>query len=135
MIATLENELVDFIWDNYPVLKDHLRKEQVGWLLKQHSDRVIIVRDLGTIKGIGFYLRLTDKTYEDLKDRKISLRSGETLKSCLVENGNNIHFGFAVADGFKTIMKGLRQVIENEKPQTISWSSPDMTDFFERRIM
>ncbi len=135
MIATLETELVDFIWDNYPVLKNHLKKEQVEWLLTQCSDRVIIVRDLGTIKGIGFFLRLTDETYRDLKDRKISLRIGETLKMCLVENGSNIHFGFAIADGFKTIMKGLRQVIENEKPQTISWYSPNMTDFFERRII
>ncbi len=133
MIATLETELVDFIWDNYHAVQV-LTKEKIDTLLKQYANRVIIVRELGTLKGVGFYLKLTDDTYRDLKGKIITLRSGETLKMCLSENGNNIHFGFAIADGFKTMMKGLRQVIENEKPKTISWYSPDMEDFFERKL-
>lgn len=134
MLETLETELTDFIWDNYRVVQAQLKKEQIEALLRQYSDRVIIVRELGDIKGIGFYLRLTDETFKQIREGVFDTTKIENAKICLDENGNNIFFAFVVADSFKTVMKGLRQVIENEKPKTVSWYSFDRKIFHNYRV-
>ena len=48
------------------------------------------------------------------------------IEKMIKENGRNIHFLAVVADGQKTVLRGLREVIYKENPSTTTWYKPNM---------
>ena len=121
---------VRFIKDNYR----NLKKEQVEKFLAVYKERVIRVCDGDKLKGIAFYFKLTDKTLEGVRNKSIDLTNPDIVNKCFEENGDNIHFFSVVADGYKTIMSGLRETMNNNI-KSVSWFSSDMKRFFIRRLL
>ena len=90
--------------------------------LENHSEKVIVIED-GEIKGVAVYLTLTDESYNKLEETDIS--NVDVLKTLISENGRNIHFILLAADSLKTIRLGLRKVMKNINPKTVSWFNPN----------
>lgn len=120
------SSLADFLFTRY--YKKHTGKvptlNEIERAVFNHGDKMLIVKD-DNIKGVALFLRLTDKTYENLKE--LDLTKEAILFNLLMEYGDNLHFCLLVADGYKTIMTGMRKVVSKYKPKTVSWWNPDMT--------
>ena len=97
-------------------------KEEIDRALTNHPEKIIVIRD-NEIMGIGVFLTLNDETYKRLE--MIDIRRIDVLQALALEVGRNVHFVLLVAKDLRTIMRGLRQVIRNFKPKTVSWWSPD----------
>lgn len=123
-------ELCDFLMTNYYAKYKGNRLDIVTTpeILEQAleicQDKVVVVKD-EAIKGVAIYLTLSDETYEKLG--KLDISSIDVLSELLKEHGDNLHFVLLAADGFKTIMVGLRDIRKKSKPKTISWWEPNMT--------
>lgn len=123
-------KLADFILENYSALEDYDRIK-VETLLSVYKNNIIVIED-GDIRGLAIYLKLTDETLLKVEKRVIDLTVPEVINECFKENGRNIHFFLLIADGYKTILKGIRSVV-NQDVKSISWFSKDMKQFFIRR--
>ena len=128
------DEIIDFIWGRYIYFHHRFTKEQVKNLLENYSNQIIVVRDNDEIKGVSFYLKLTDETFEGIKNKILDITNIDMINKSLQEKGNNIHFILLVADRVKTIIRGLREIIKKENPKSISWFSPNMKNLFIRKI-
>ena len=95
-------------------------------ILDRNRDKIAFIKKKGKLLGASFFLKLTDKSLDLIKRNKISLKDANTINKLMDENGRNIHFIGVLADGTKTILKGLRKVIKKTSPKTISWFKPDM---------
>lgn len=120
-------ELSKYIYENYPGLKNKVQYWQLLSLLDKNEDKVIIVKEGNVFKGAALYVRLTDDTFWKLHYGFIKIDNPQNIQQILNEKGENIHFLYLLADGIKTILKGLREVMIKENPKTISWFSPDMS--------
>ena len=119
-------EIKDYLMRNYyskttkkPNENDLLRA------LETYSDNVICIRKDGEIRGVAVFVTLSDRKYALLS--VMDLKDIDTLLALLEEEGHNIHFILVCADSMRTILQGLRQVIRELKPKTVSWYNPDMT--------
>ena len=121
---------VDFFWACYPEVQA-FTKQQIEEFFDVYKDRIVKVYDGEQIKGIAFYFKLSDETLSKIQEKELDLTDFNIVNQFFKENGDNIHFFAVVADGYKTIMDGIRK-IKNYK--SISWFSPDMEDFFIRRL-
>ena len=81
------------------------------------------------------YASLTDEILNRVMNKTINLGNPSTATYCLGENGENIHFIFVVSKNMKTILKGLKRIMVEKNPKTVSWFSPDMSGFFIRRVL
>ena len=123
-------ELCDYIYYNYPNLKNKVQYWQLLSLLDRNEDKVITVKEGDKFKGAGIYLKLSDNSFEDLKliskygtrkEIKEFLSLPLNMALFLQEKGDNIHFFILLADSFHTIRKGLREVIKRENAKNVSW--------------
>ena len=73
MIAVIDKELVDFVYDNYPAIQGKITKEQVENLLTIYDRQVIVVKDKEVIKGVGFYFKLSNRTLREVKSRMLDI--------------------------------------------------------------
>lgn len=99
-------------------------QEQIDQAVSNHPDKMVIVKD-GYIRGAAVFLTLTDETFKRL--HMIDITRIDVIQALALENGRNIHFVLVCADGLKTVRIGLRRVIRNFKPKTISWWNPNFT--------
>lgn len=130
-------ELCNYIYENYPDLKYKIARWQLLSLLDRNEDKIITVKENNEFKGSALYVRISDETLWKIEYGFLDLTSFNSIQEVLNDKGNNIHFLYLLADSYKTIMKGLREVINKENPKTISWFNPEMTKFnkFKRRIL
>ena len=127
MIPT--TQIVDYLMNNYYSYykgKEDIvpTSEQIEAAVKNHPDKLVIVQQ-GDIKGMAFFLTLTDETYQRLDT--LDIKKVDILIPLLMENGKNIHFILLAADGIMTIMLGLKRVIQRTRAKTISWWEPDFS--------
>ena len=123
---------IDFVLENYIVLGQY-GKERIRNLFNVYKNNFIVIRDGKHIKGLAFYFKLTDETLQKIMNREIDLTIPENTNQCLLEQGNNIHFFLLAAQGYRVIIAGLRLIMNDAK--SVSWFSPDMKQFFIRRIL
>ena len=97
-------------------------REQINQAILNHPEKLIIVRD-GGIKGIAFFVTLSDETYQRLET--LDITQIPVIQALAVETGRNFHFLLLTADSYKTIRLGLKR-IKKLNPKTVSWFSPDM---------
>ena len=123
-------ELVKYIYENYPNLKNQIPLWQLFSLLDKNEDKIIVVKEGDKFKGAGLYIKLTDNTLEDLKlisenatrtEMTQFLSTPVNIQRLLDEKGGNVHFLFVLADSLTIIRKGLKEVIKKENPKNVSW--------------
>lgn len=89
-------------------------------------------------EGFAFYLKVDDKTIERIAKEPGYILNQDNLLKILQSTGDNVHFFGVLStineDASKAIFKGLNEVIEKEKPRTVSWWNPAMKKFITRRI-
>ena len=124
----------EYLMDNYYAKTNRMdivpSLQQIKQAILNHPDKIIIVRD-GKIKGISFYFKLTDATYQRLET--LDIRDIEVLKSMAQENGENFYFVLMVADGYKT-MRIMHSRLLKLKPKTFSWWNPDMNKLHKYEV-
>lgn len=120
-------ELSKYIYKNYPNLKNKIQYWQLLSLLDKNEDKVITIKENEEFKGSALYIRISDDDLWKIEYGFIDLTNPKEIVQLLNSKGDNIHFLYVLADGQKTILKGLREVIKKENPKTISWFNPEMT--------
>lgn len=90
---------------------------------ERNSDKLIIIKDR-IFRGGAIYLKLSDNMIRNIFTGEKTI---EDMDDLIKDNGDNIHFIFVKADSLRIILKGLRTVIKNENPKTISWFKPDLS--------
>jgi len=114
-------EIVEFIYKYQEVT------EELVLFLKEYSDNLVVLKD-GEITGIAFYLRLEDKSLDDICKDKTILQDVGNAKRLIAERGRNIHFIRVFAKDYKIVLKGLKDAIKKENPKTISWYKEDKNE-------
>ena len=124
------NEVVDFVCEKYPMLP----REDVEKFLSKNKDKVYTIRDEQVIKCVSFYYKLTDDSFDKVKSEKIDLRVADNHVALQKENGRNYHFIMLATKGARIILQGLKDIIRRDRPKTVSWFSPDMNQFFIKKV-
>jgi hypothetical protein len=120
-------ELSKYIYNNYPGLKDKFQYWQILSLFDKNEDKIITVKENGEFKGSSLYLKISDDILWKIEYGFIDLTKPDEVAQMFNSKGDNVHFLYVLAGGVKTILRGLREVIEKEKPKTVSWYNPEMT--------
>lgn len=124
--------IVDFIYNSY---SGRFSYAGIKGLVSLCQHRIIVVREESGINGVAIYFKLSDETIGDVEKMRMSILDPMNFDKFMRENGENIHFFLLAADGLRTIRKGLQFVINKENPNTVSWFSPNMEQFFMRRVL
>ncbi len=132
---SMYQQITDYLCKNYPSFHE-LPQWVVGKIVFKYPNNLIIERDLDfNILGVGFFCRVDDIELAKIKDRTLNVTMPSNLEYLLKQKGDNIHFLFGVStNGIRTVLKGVRSVIEWEKPKTVSWFSQDLKRFNIRTI-
>lgn len=130
-------DVVDYLMKNYYPKYKGTRTDIVPdpktleFGLTRHMDKVVIVRD-DTIRGVAIFVTISDTTFKLLKSFDITQL--DILLRLLNEHGPNVHFVLLCADGKKTILRGIKNIMNTLHPKTISWWNPDLTKLHVRRF-
>ena len=114
------SEVSDYVYTNYPQ-----SKEELSLFLKRYRDNLIVLRN-GSIIGVAFYLKLEDDTLRAVSGDCKILQDIYRAEELMSERGRNIHFIRVIAEDYKVVLKGLKEVILKENPKTVSWYKEDM---------
>ena len=98
-------------------------EQQIKQAMLNHPDKIMVIRDSG-IKGIAWFLKLTDETYNRLHE--LDITRIDVLQALSLENGDNLHFILVCGQGFKNIRVGIRRA-KKLGAKTISWWNPSFT--------
>lgn len=118
--------ITNIIYQNFPYISNLFPRWALLSLIDRNQDKLVYVKDGEMIRGVAMFLRLTDETLSDLIMNNKDILDKESLNEMLKEKGENIHFLFVCADSVGVILKGLRNVMKNEKINSISWFNVDM---------
>lgn len=91
--------------------------------LDVHKDKIVVVHDDGDVCGVALFLTLTDVSYEKLES--LDMEDLDVMAGLLDEKGPHIHFILLSSEGTKVILSGLKAVIKERDPKTISWWDPE----------
>lgn len=123
-------ELVDFVYDNYDVFRERgIGKGDLYKVYTTFPENFVVLRNNGTFNLVAFYQKVNNKIFRLLKNRKLDMTNPKNMIKIFKSSGDNIHFLFAISKGMKFLREGIKQVREKHHPKTISWYSPDMTQF------
>ena len=120
-------ESAKFIYDRHPDLKETFPFWKLLSLLDRYDKNLVYIKENGEIKGASIYVMIDDMGLERIKNFVYDIRKLYGIKEILKRDGDNLHFLFVAADDFKIILKGLRKVIKQKNPKTITWFKPDMS--------
>ena len=119
-------DLSEYIHENYGPANENFPFWKILNLIDRHQDKIVFVKDGKKFKGAAMYIKLDDDAIAGILEGMIDPTSPDDMRILLSSQGDNIHFIFIVADGIKTILKGLRKVIAKENPYSVTWFNPDM---------
>ncbi len=111
--------IADYLLKNYYINSECPSRDMLIEAITNHIDKVIVLSKADGIVGIGIYLTLSDYIYENIS--KIDLTNVDVLTRMLAEKGKNIHFILVSTNGFGNIRAGLRDVVKQTKPKSVSW--------------
>jgi len=120
-------ESARFIYDRHPDLKDTFPFWKLLSLLDHYDKNLIYIKENGDIKGASVYVMIDDIGLERIRTFIYDVRKPKGIQEILKRNGDNLHFLFVAADDSSVILKGLRKVIKQRNPKTITWFKPDLT--------
>ena len=122
-------EISSFVYRAYPKFQERFKFSQMVSFIDRFEKNLIIIEENNEVKGVALYLMLDDIGLERVKTRVYDLGKPDGFNKALQRKGDNIHFIGVAARDTRTILKGLRQVIKQKKPKTVSWFKPDFIDF------
>ena len=96
-------------------------------LLDRYDRTLVYIKEKGKIKGAAIYVMIDDIGLERIRTFVYDVRKPEGILEIFKRNGDNLHFLFVAADSLKFILRGLRKVVKQKNPKTISWFKPDLT--------
>ena len=123
-------EALEYIFKKNKELSKRFPKWKILSFIDRHQDRIVSIYKKDKIVGFSIYLKLTDETLYKVFCRDFEFKNFEAVDSALKENGRNIHFIRLVSDGIGIIREGLRNIIKNENPETISWFNKEINKLF-----
>lgn len=127
-------ELCNYIYENYPNAKRMFPLWKLISMLDNNEDKIIYIKENGIFRGAAIFCKLDDGLMEELVMRKLDLTNPYHMRRALEADGKHIHFIKVLSDGYKTVMKGLRQVIQKENPETVTWFKDDLKKLHFVRI-
>jgi len=119
--SCLVREISQYIYDGFEIMQQQGTVEHVVEMIDRNFHHVVYVRDCGILIGVAVFFRVTDSTLEKIKCGEVDLKDPEEFKKVEKEDGDNVHIFSIRADGMATILRGLRDIIKNLKPKTVSW--------------
>ena len=119
-------ELTRHIYSKYSHIRNNFPMWQILSFIDRNSNKIIVYRDKhDELVGAGMFLTLTDESLLNIINERKLTENRDIAREFLKEEGNNIHFVFVVADSAKTILSGLRFIIKEKNPDTVSWYNPE----------
>lgn len=120
-------EVLNYIYKKYPLLLETYPRWILLSFLDRNPDKIIIEKEYGVIKGIAIFLEIDDDSLLDIINGDINIVNPTDITELLNKKGDNIHFILCATDSMKYILRGLRKVIKQKNPLSISWWKPDMS--------
>lgn len=120
-------EVLDYFYKKYPVLAKNYPRWIILSFLDKNENNIIIEREKGIIKGAAIFFDVEDDVILDILNGNINITKPEDIQSMIKRKGNNIHFILCAAEGTKYILRGIKKIILQKKPTSISWWKPDMS--------
>lgn len=120
-------DVTDYLMEHYYARycpEQPVDKLSLATVLCENRNKIVVVHDGDSIKGVAVYLTLNDRTYKNLNN--IDQTSTEVLRKLLKQRGKHIHFILVTAQGRSVILKGL-ELVKSKRPRSISWWNPTMT--------
>lgn len=88
--------------------------------------------------GVAFYVKVSDSILEQIRKNPDLPKDPKYMQHLITSSGDNVFiFGLYTTkqnEGrFQSIRVGLTEIIEREKPKSVSWFNRRMTKLFYRR--
>ncbi len=88
--------------------------------------------------GVAFYVKVSDSILEQIRKNPDLPKDPKYMQHLITSSGDNVFiFGLYTTkqnEGrFQSIRTGLTEIIEREKPKSVSWFNRRMTKLFYRR--
>ena len=85
--------------------------------------------------GQAFFLRVDDKTLQEIKNNPQMLTAIEAYKDLFFMRGSNIHIIGLYLNRKYSILQGMKKLILQEHPKSISWWNKNMTKFNIKEVI
>jgi len=126
LMTQIKKKLALYIFQHFEIVKTI--KELYGFV-DYFFERIIYASKDDEIIGVAVYLWLNDDALSLIRDKPLILASVEEFKKIEEMKGDNMHFFGVATREPKLILKGIKQIIKDKKPRTISWLNQDMSRF------
>ena len=127
MKQTKINQIIDFCYESHPELLETVPEWKMMEILERYKKNIIIERRKGKIVGVAIFIKVNDKYIDDIERGEIKYNRIDEL--FLVPYGNNVLFIGVVADGVRTVLRGLKNIIKKEKPRRLCWYNYKKEEF------
>lgn len=122
-------KLAEFFQENYSGIKEKLSIEDCVSMISMFEDSLYYKCIDGEIKCLLVYLKVNDDYFNIIKGGYPVLNEPEFILECLKNKGKNIHFFLAISKKLRYTLEGLRSVIKEERPDTVSWFKYNIDNF------
>lgn len=118
-------EVANYVWNDFPKVR-LIPFWQVLGIIDRNQEKVVVIKDSSGIKGAAMFLTLTDESLTRILLKEINVFDEIDMQNLFKEDGDNIHFIFVLAENMKTVLKGLKKVIQDKNPYSVSWFNPEL---------
>lgn len=120
-------EVLNFLYKKYPLLFEAYPKWILLSFLDKNPDKIVVEKEFGLIKGVAILLEVNDGALLGIVNGDINITKPNDIKFLIKEKGKNVHFIICATEGMKYILRGLKKVIKQKDPSSISWWNPSMS--------
>lgn len=118
-------EVANYVWNDFPKVR-LIPFWQVLGIIDRNQEKVVVIKDSSGIKGVAMFLTLTDESLTRILLKEINVFDEIDMQNLFKEDGDNIHFIFVLAENMKTVLKGLKKIIQDKTPYSVSWFNPEL---------
>ena len=93
-------------------------------MIVQHGSKMVYSKKGDVFRGVVMWARIGDESLARIIDKKHY--SVKDMQAMLAEDGDNLHFLFLICEDSKDLLRGLRFIVNRERPKTVSWFNPEM---------
>lgn len=101
----------------------------VNLFVEKFFDNMIYVVSDGEIVGVSAYIMVSDEMLDMIRHKIVNLSDTNGFSQALESDGDNIHFFCVAVNETRFMRKGLRKIMRDKKPKTVSWFNQDITEF------